>query len=82
MKTTLAPQELGVRPAITPIGETSSGAPLAGLTGVDEYGLTSSAYALHSRKLLCRKDQECNLLKIRKPLDVFERLLKIPTVAL
>ena len=44
MKTTLAAQELGLRPAITPIGETASGAPLAGLTGVDEYNLTSSGF--------------------------------------
>jgi hypothetical protein len=51
VKTTLATQELGLRPAITPIGETASGAPLAGLTGVDEYDLTSSAYVLYSREL-------------------------------
>ena len=44
MKTTLTAQELGLRPAIPPIGETASGAPLAGLTGVDEYDLTSSGF--------------------------------------
>ena len=42
MKTTLPAQELGLRPAIPPIGETASGAPLASLSGVDEYNLTPS----------------------------------------
>ena len=44
MKTTLTAQELGLRPAIPPTGETASGAPLTGLTGVDEYDLTSSGF--------------------------------------
>jgi len=40
VKTTLSTKELGLRPPITPIGETAAGAPLAGLTGVDKYNLT------------------------------------------
>lgn len=44
MKTTLATQELGLRPAIPPIGETTSGAPVTGFTGVDDYNLTSSGF--------------------------------------
>jgi len=44
VKTTLATKELGLRPAIPPIGETASGTPLAGLTGVDKYNLTPSGF--------------------------------------
>jgi hypothetical protein len=44
VKTTLAAKKLGLRPAITPINITASGAPLAGLTGVNHYNLTSSAF--------------------------------------
>ena len=44
MKTTLAPKELGLRPPITPRGETASKAPLAGLTGVNKYDLTPSGF--------------------------------------
>jgi hypothetical protein len=44
VKTILATQELGLRPAIPPIGEITSGAPLTGFTGVDDCNLTPSGF--------------------------------------